>query len=64
MLRMEHFIKCRICGRTYTFYLFSVADQSACHECVRAARHAAERESNAEEARRRAEYFGKESKRT
>jgi len=31
-------IKCPICGEPYTFYPYSVADQSACPKCVAKAR--------------------------
>lgn len=31
----SYVVKCPICGDPYKFYLFSVADQSACPKCVK-----------------------------
>lgn len=34
---MEQTIKCKICGKQYKVYSHTVADQSACPECIRRA---------------------------
>ena len=36
----SYVVKCPICGDPYKFYLFSVADQSACPKCVKKAEDA------------------------
>lgn len=53
----EMTVKCHICGKPYKVYMFTVADQSACPECVQEAQRATSRKSNDSEILRRDRYF-------
>lgn len=57
----EQTVKCAICGAPYKVYDMSVADQSACPDCVREAARRRDYPTRVDEdarARRRARYFG------
>lgn len=51
---------CPICGKPYKWYSLTVADQSACPECVYEAEQSVSRTSNDRERERRRRFFNNE----
>ncbi len=58
LMSLTETIKCRICGKPYKVSGYTVIDQSACPECVRAAETGVERESTPAERTARKHHFG------
>lgn len=53
----EQVVKCGVCGKHYKIYMHTVADQSACRDCVSAAEEACARDSTYVEISKRANYY-------